>query len=132
MKKEVWTAKDVLFLQRLAQEPVSLNKIISTETDQDTDTELGELILSEEPSPEDIVVAKTRKDTLLKLIQTLRPREQRILVMRYGLRDNHNMTLEEIGRSFNLTRERVRQIEAVALKKLRRELEKLNLKKGDI
>ena len=71
------------------------------------------------PSPSDRAEAKMLKEELLKVLDTLTPRENEVIRKRYGLDDSRPKTLEEVGREFNVTRERIRQIEAKALRKLR-------------
>ena len=70
-------------------------------------------------SPTDAVVQSMLKEQLLAVIDTLTPREQKVIRLRYGIDDAHPRTLEEVGKEFNVTRERIRQIESKALKKLR-------------
>lgn len=71
------------------------------------------------PSPSQIVYQNMLRDRMDKVLATLTPREARILRLRFGLDDNHPYTLEEVGRKFGLTRERIRQIEGKALRRLR-------------
>ncbi len=123
MKRKDWTAKDVLFLQILAQDVISLNKIIGS-PEGDQDVELGEIIIDEGPGPEEIVIEKDKRDVVLKVIRTLPQREQMIILMRYGFITGNYMTLEEIGKKFKVTRERIRQIESDARKTLKRKLKK--------
>lgn len=101
---------------RVAQEPVSLETPIGEEED----THLGDFI----PDDEALAPAEAASQTLLKealhsVLKTLTPREEKVLSLRFGLEDGHPRTLEEVGREFNVTRERIRQIEAKALRKLR-------------
>lgn len=87
---------------------------------EDEDIPLGELVQQEdEISIEDIVAAKMLREQLEEVLDTLTDREQKVLRLRFGLLDGRARTLEEVGRKFNVTRERIRQIEAKALKKLR-------------
>ena len=101
---------------RLAQEPVSLETPIGEEED----SHLGDFIPDDEAlSPADAASISLLKEQLAEVLKTLTPREERVLSLRYGLDDGHPRTLEEVGKEFNVTRERIRQIEAKALRKLR-------------
>ena len=109
-------SEKVAWLLEIAREPVSLETPIG-----DGDTELGELI--EDTSVESPMVAAARslmKDEVQAVLETLTARERRVLQLRFGLEDGRARTLEEVGKEFNVTRERIRQIEAKALEKLRR------------
>ncbi len=106
----------VMEIQRIAQDPVSLNTPIGEEND----TVLGEFIEDEGGiAPTDAVSDMMRKKQLLEVLETLTPREEKVLRLRYGLDDGRIRTLEEVGKIFNVTRERIRQIESKALRKLR-------------
>ncbi len=106
----------VMEIQRIAQDPVSLNTPIGEEND----TVLGEFIEDEGgTAPTDAVSDMMRKKQLLEVLETLTPREEKVLRLRYGLDDGRIRTLEEVGKIFNVTRERIRQIESKALRKLR-------------
>ena len=99
-------------IMRVAQEPVSLETPIGEEED----SHLGDFIEdSDAPAPADAASHTLLKDVL----STLTPREKKVLELRFGLEDGRNRTLEEVGKEFNVTRERIRQIEAKALRKLR-------------
>lgn len=101
---------------RLAQEPVSLETPIGEEED----SHLGDFIPDDDAlSPADAASISLLKEQLSEVLKTLTPREERVLSLRYGLDDGHPRTLEEVGKEFNVTRERIRQIEAKALRKLR-------------
>ncbi len=101
---------------RLAQEPVSLETPIGEEED----SHLGDFIPDDEAlSPADAASASLLKEQLAEVLKTLTPREEKVLSLRFGLEDGHPRTLEEVGKEFNVTRERIRQIEAKALRKLR-------------
>ena len=129
--KKVWTAKDVLYIQSLRQDVISLNTKIGTP--EDPDTELGDLIADTAPSPEELAVRDDRNRQIRVLIkQALTPREEKVICMRYGFDNGKFMTLEEVGQYFGVTRERIRQIEAKALKKLRFKFTKNNIKLEDI
>lgn len=101
---------------RMLQEPVSLETPIGDEED----THLRDFIEDKKsPAPEDTALNLLLKDELSSVLEYLTPREQKILRMRYGLDDGRTHTLEEVGEEFKVTRERIRQIEAKALRKLR-------------
>ncbi|HHH81477.1 MAG TPA: sigma-70 family RNA polymerase sigma factor, partial [Chloroflexi bacterium] len=93
---------------------------LETPTDEEEDSVLGDFIQDEEsPAPVEIVTQTLLKEQLEEALSTLPPREVRILQLRYGLLDGQSYTLEEVGRKMGVTRERVRQIEAQALTRLR-------------
>ncbi len=101
---------------RLAQEPVSLETPIGEEED----SHLGDFIPDDDAlSPADAASISLLKEQLAEVFKTLTPREAKVLTLRFGLEDGHPRTLEEVGKEFNVTRERIRQIEAKALRKLR-------------
>lgn len=103
-------------IQKIAQDPVSLETPIGEEED----SHLGDFIPDDDaPAPADAASATLLKEELAHVLKTLTPREERVLSMRFGLTDGHPHTLEEVGKEFNVTRERIRQIEAKALRKLR-------------
>jgi len=103
-------------IQCINQEPVSLETPIGEEDD----SHLGDFIEDKEVvSPSEYTTKSLLKDELYEVLQELTDREARVLELRYGLLDNHPRTLEEVGKEFNVTRERIRQIEAKAIKKLR-------------
>lgn len=103
-------------IQRIALEPVSLETPIGEEDD----SHLGDFIEDKEAqSPEEFTTKSLLKDELYDIMRDLTDREERVLRLRYGLDDNRPRTLEEVGREFNVTRERIRQIEAKAIRKLR-------------
>lgn len=106
----------VIEIQKIAQDPVSLETPIGEEED----SHLGDFIEDNTAaSPAEKAEAKMLREQLLQVLDTLTPRENEVLLMRYGLRDGRPKTLEEVGKEFNVTRERIRQIEAKALRKLR-------------
>jgi RNA polymerase primary sigma factor len=106
-------AEDML---RVARRPLSLE----TPTDDEGESELGDFIEDEESrAPEDEVTSSMLREQLQGILQDLPPREVRILQLRYGLVDGETYTLEEVGKKLGVTRERVRQIEAQALSRLR-------------
>ena len=101
---------------KISQEPVSLETPIGEEED----SHLGDFIQDENvPVPADAAAFAVLKEELTKVLDTLTDREQKVLRLRFGLDDGRARTLEEVGREFNVTRERIRQIEAKALRKLR-------------
>ncbi len=103
-------------IMRVAQEPVSLETPIGEEED----SHLGDFIQDEDaPAPADAASLILLKEQLSEVLQSLTPREEKVLKLRFGLEDGRSRTLEEVGKEFNVTRERIRQIEAKALRKLR-------------
>ena len=103
-------------IMRVAQEPVSLETPIGEEED----SHLGDFIPVEDaPAPSDVASHTMLKEQLAEVLSTLTPREEKVLRLRFGLEDGRSRTLEEVGKEFNVTRERIRQIEAKALRKLR-------------
>jgi RNA polymerase primary sigma factor len=101
---------------RVAQEPVSLETPIGEEED----SHLGDFIPDEDaPAPADAASHTMLKEQLSEVLSTLTPREGKVLKLRFGLDDGRPRTLEEVGKEFDVTRERIRQIEAKALRKLR-------------
>ena len=103
-------------IQKIAQDPVSLETPIGEEED----SHLGDFIEDNTAlSPSDVAESNMLKEQLVQVLNTLTPREEKVLRLRYGLDDSHPRTLEEVGKEFNVTRERIRQIEAKALRKLR-------------
>lgn len=103
-------------IMRVAQEPVSLETPIGEEED----SHLGDFIPDDDaPAPVDAASHILLKEQLADVLDTLTPREEKVLRLRFGLEDGRSRTLEEVGKEFNVTRERIRQIEAKALRKLR-------------
>ena len=103
-------------IMRVAQEPVSLETPIGEEED----SHLGDFIPDDEaPAPADAASHTLLRETLGDVLDSLTPREEKVLRLRLGLEDGRSRTLEEVGKEFNVTRERIRQIEAKALRKLR-------------
>lgn len=110
------TVEKVREIMKISQEPVSLEKPIGEEED----SFLGDFIPDDEaPSPSDQASFSLLKEQLIEVLQELTPREEKVLRLRFGLDDGRTRTLEEVGREFDVTRERIRQIEAKALRKLR-------------
>ena len=109
-------ADKVREIMRVAQEPVSLETPIGEEED----SHLGDFIPDEDaPAPAEAASHTLLKEQLAEVLKTLTPREEKVLRLRFGLEDGRSRTLEEVGKEFNVTRERIRQIEAKALRKLR-------------
>ena len=103
-------------IMRVAQEPVSLETPIGEEED----SHLGDFIPDNDaPAPADAASHTMLREQLMEVLDTLTPREEKVLRLRFGLEDGRSRTLEEVGKEFNVTRERIRQIEAKALRKLR-------------
>ena len=103
-------------IQKIAQEPVSLETPIGEEQD----SHLGDFIPDDDaPAPAEQAAFTMLKEQLINVLDTLTPREEKVLRLRFGLDDGRARTLEEVGKEFNVTRERIRQIEAKALRKLR-------------
>ena len=115
--KEMGISEDkVREIMKIAQEPVSLETPIGEEDD----SHLGDFIEdSDAPAPAEAVAVSLLKEQLMEVLDSLTPREAKVLRLRYGLDDGKARTLEEVGKEFNVTRERIRQIEAKALRKLR-------------
>ncbi len=113
MNMPVDKVRDIL---KIAQEPVSLETPIGEEED----SHLGDFIPDEDASePAEAASFTLLKEQLMEVLSTLTPREEKVLRLRFGLEDGRTRTLEEVGKEFNVTRERIRQIEAKALRKLR-------------
>ena len=101
---------------KISQEPVSLETPIGEEED----SHLGDFIPDDgAPAPADAASHTMLREQLSDVLSTLTPREEKVLRLRFGLEDGRSRTLEEVGKEFNVTRERIRQIEAKALRKLR-------------
>ncbi len=106
----------VVEIQKIAQDPVSLETPIGEEDD----SHLGDFIQDDDsPAPHDSAAYTLLREQLEEVMNTLTPREAKVLKLRFGLEDGKSRTLEEVGREFQVTRERIRQIEAKALRKLR-------------
>lgn len=103
-------------IQKIAQDPVSLESPVGEEEE----SKISDFVEDDTmKSPTESAAQDILRAQLLAVIETLTPREQKVIRLRYGLDDNHSRTLEEVGKEFNVTRERIRQIEAKALRKLR-------------
>ena len=108
--------EEVEGIRRTAQSPISLEKPIGDEEE----SQFGHFLRDEsEPLPEEAAEAAIRTQALEQILLKLSPRERRVLELRYGLDGGHARTLDEIGQAFNVTRERIRQIESHTLRKLR-------------
>ncbi|MBE5756123.1 MAG: RNA polymerase sigma factor RpoD [Clostridiales bacterium] len=106
----------VIDIQKISQDTVSLD----TPVGEEEDSTLGTFIQDENAiSPSDSASIMMLKEQLMEVLSTLTPREQKVIMLRYGIEDGHTRTLEDVGKEFSVTRERIRQIEAKALKKLR-------------
>ena len=110
------SVEKVAEIQKIAQDPVSLETPIGEEDD----SHLGDFIQDDDsPAPQDSAAYTMLREQLEEVMNTLTPREAKVLKLRFGLEDGKSRTLEEVGREFQVTRERIRQIEAKALRKLR-------------
>jgi RNA polymerase primary sigma factor len=110
------TVEKVREIQKIAQDPISLETPIGEEED----SHLGDFIPDEQTDdPFTAASAKLLREQMEKVLNTLAPRERDVIKMRFGFDDGQPKTLEEVGREFNVTRERIRQIESKALRKLR-------------
>jgi len=108
--------EEVEQIRRTSQAPVSLEKPVGDEEE----SEFGHFLTDEtEPLPDEIAEVELRKAALCRVLGMLSERERKVLELRYGLNGEHPRTLDEVGRTFNVTRERIRQIENQSLKKLR-------------
>jgi len=115
-KEMGFTEEKVREIQKIAQDPVSLETPIGEEED----SHLGDFIPDEDaPAPAEAASYALLKEQLIEVLNTLTEREEKVLRLRFGLDDGRARTLEEVGKEFNVTRERIRQIEAKALRKLR-------------
>jgi RNA polymerase primary sigma factor len=109
------TVREVKDIQRLAQLPISLEKPIGEEED----SELGDFVEDETAdSPFELAIENLRRENVRKALDALPEREREVIEMRFGLKGHEARTLEEVGRAFGVTRERIRQIENTTLKKL--------------
>lgn len=102
-------------IKKISQEPTSLE----TPVGEEEDSHLGDFIPTTEPAPDERASEALLKEQILDILSSLTPREAKVIEMRFGLLDGKQRTLEEVGREFGVTRERIRQIEAKAIRKLR-------------
>jgi RNA polymerase primary sigma factor len=103
-------------IMKIAQDPISLE----TPVGEEEDSHIGDFIEDQEsPAPAEAASYELLREQLNEVLRTLTPREEQVLRLRFGLEDGRQRTLEEVGQQFNITRERIRQIEAKALRKLR-------------
>jgi RNA polymerase primary sigma factor len=110
------TADKVQYIKRISREPMSLENPVGEEED----SSLADFISDPNAiTPEDHMIDEALITALNEALETLTDREEKVLRMRYGLLDGRNYTLEEVGKEFGVTRERIRQIESKALRKLR-------------
>ena len=110
------SADKVREIMKIAQDPVSLDTPIGEEED----SHLGDFIQDEDtPAPADAASQTILREVIERELHTLTPREEHVIKLRFGLYDGRTRTLEEVGKEFDITRERIRQIEAKALRKLR-------------
>ena len=110
------TVEKVREIKKISQDPVSLETPIGEEED----SHLGDFIPDDDvPAPVDAAAYSMLKEQLMEVLDTLSDREKKVLMLRFGLEDGRPRTLEEVGKEFNVTRERIRQIESKALRKLR-------------
>lgn len=119
MAKKKYSAEDVIKLQQLinSMNIDSLDRPLKAD-DFDTLATLGDCIEDRGPTPDDIVAEREFKELISKAVRALSPIQAKVIELHYGLNNNEPMTLEEIGQHFGVTRSRIQQIEAKALKKL--------------
>ena len=118
-------AAKVRQIQRLSREPISLDTPVGNEDN----SYLGDFIEDDSlPGPVDAASRRLLKEQMAEILDALNERERKVLIMRFGLEDGVTRTLEDVGKEFNVTRERVRQIEAKALRKLRHPLRSRKLR----
>ena len=119
MSGRKYTGKEIEQIMLLAQDVISLNTPITNKGEMQ-DTELGDFIEDPSPTPEEEAMITNRREVIASYLQKyLSPREQKVIILRFGLESGRPMTLEEVGREYGITRERVRQVEAKAIRKLR-------------
>ncbi len=120
-KESAFSSEKIRKILKIAQEPISLETPVG-----DDDSHLGDFLEDEKTvSPPEIVSQMNLKEQLEAILSTLTEREARVIQMRFGLNDGNEHTLEEVGQEFQVTRERIRQIEAKALRKLKKKSKKL-------
>ena len=115
----------------LQTQTASLDSEIRPSSDDASETTLGDMIADPRPGPEELAIKDSQREHLLKIMEeTLQPRELYVIKARFGFLDGNAKTLEEVGEMFSLTRERIRQIESKAIRKLRYKLGKYGGKDG--
>ena len=118
------TVKDILDMRQISQELVSLERPIG----EDEDDTVGQFISDDKPTPEEEAINNKFQEEVIKLLDCLTERERKVIELRFGIGVPEPMTLEEVGHIFGVTRERIRQIEAKSLRKLRSPLKSKNLR----
>jgi len=123
----------VMYLQMLSQDCISLNSPVGDKQGEDYgESELQDFLASDAPTAEEVAIRNSRYDAMMSILNILSPREQQIIKMRFGFDDYEASTLEQIGEHFGVTRERVRQVEAKAIRKLKSILKRKGInKEGD-
>ena len=121
MSEIKYTGKEIEHIMLLAQDVISLNTPITNKGEtQDTEVELCDFIEDPNPTPEEEAIITDRREIIASYIKKyLSPREQKVITLRFGLDNGQPMTLDEVGREYGITRERVRQVEEKAMRKLR-------------
>lgn len=121
MGNKKWTANDVLKIMAIMQ--MSNTDSLDRELPSNEPGEafrIGDFVEDDRPSPQEIVEQKELRETLIKAVYELSPRQTAVIVLRYGLNDGIKRTLDEVGAMYGLTRERIRQVELKGLEKLKR------------
>lgn len=132
-KTKKWTVEEIVYLQSLMQPECSLNQPISEGENSDDPVEFGDFLPSDEPGPQEVVEERDRRKELIELMhRCLSPREEMVLRLRFGIDDKNAKTLDQIGVIFHVTRERIRQIESTAIRKLRKRFSDLGITREDI
>lgn len=117
--KKKWTADEIREIQRVI-EMTNITSLSTPVGEEGSESEMGDFIIDESPSPQEIVEERDRNEFLLEAIHAcLKPREEKVIIELYGLETGHRKTLQEVGAMFNVTRERIRQIEAKAIRHLK-------------
>lgn len=120
MSRRKYTGKEIEQIMLLAQDVISLDTPVRGSDDTGYDTELGDFIEDPSPTPEEEAMVTSRRKAVANYLQEyLSPRERNVIILRFGLESGRPMTLEEIGKEYGISRERIRQVEAKAIRKLR-------------